>query len=178
MSSVAGSRWSMAVFSLLVYTPKPLGFSKVPSMRLDEPLRVLCKCLQAKDLRHLIELLKPISAVSIDLSRVHHEERLSSPVVDVEHPRFRLLGDHHEQQGALRVIQPLLELPLRPPRKFQDQLVFIQPVQSQTPRVRVLHSQHFVDDKTTRGHCSSPSVFVCQWLTGTRFLRCDSTHFA
>src|SRR6266511_3537016 len=164
MSSVAGSRWSMAAFSLLVYTPKPLGVSKVVSVHLGEQLRVLCKCLQAKDLRHLLKLLKPISAIPVDVSRIHHEERLSSPVVDVEHPRFRLLRDHHEQQGALRVIQPLLELPLRPPRKFQDQLVFIQPVQPQTPRVRVLHSQHFVDDKTTWGHCNSPSVFVYQWV--------------
>src|SRR5687767_11282750 len=118
MSSVADCRRSMAVFSLLVYTPKSLGFSKVLSMHLGERLRVLCKCLQTKDLSHLLKLFKPISPVPLDLSRIDHEERLSSPIVDVEHSRFWLVGNHHEQQGALRVIQPLLELPLRPPRKF------------------------------------------------------------
>src|SRR3977135_1988777 len=107
---VAGSRWSMAVFLLLLlYTLKRLRFSKVVSMRPSERPGVLRKCLQTKGLRHLVKLLDPIPTVPAGFSQIHHEERLPSPVVDVKHPRFGFLGDHHEQEGSLGVIQPLLE---------------------------------------------------------------------
>src|ERR1022692_3144651 len=145
ISRVAGSRWSMAVFlPLFVYTLKRLRFSKVVSMRSSERSGVLRKCLQTKGLRHLVKLFDPIPAVPAGFSQIHHKECLPTPVVDVEHPRFRFLGYHHEQEGSFRVIKPLLEPPLGPPCKSQDQRILIQPVQSKTSCVRVLHSQHFV----------------------------------
>src|ERR1035438_7502383 len=78
-------------------------------------------------------------AVPAGFSQIHHKERLPSPVVDVKHPRFGFLGYHHEQEGSFRVIKPLLELPLCPPRKSQDQRILIQPVQSKTLCVRAMH---------------------------------------
>src|SRR5207237_7703251 len=107
---VASSLWSMAVLlPLLVSTLKRPRFSKVVSMRPCEGLGVLRKCLQAKGLRHLVKFLKPIPTVPAGLSQIDHIERLPSPVVDVEHPRFCFLGYHQEQKGALRVLQPVLE---------------------------------------------------------------------
>src|SRR5260370_35081584 len=99
----------MAVFLLLLlYTLKRLRFSKVVSMRPSERPGVLRKCLQTKGLRHLVKFLEPIPAVPPGFSQIHHEERLPSPVVDVEHPRFGFLGYHHEQKSALRVTKQLL----------------------------------------------------------------------
>src|SRR5450432_96468 len=154
----------MAVFLLLlVYTLKRLRFSKVVSTRRSERSGVLRKCLQTKGLRHLLKLLEPIPAVPPGFSQIHHEERLPSPVVDIKHPRFGFLGYHYEQEGPLRVIQPLPEPPLCPPRKSQDQRILIQPVQSKTFCVRVLHAQHFVDNQTIHhGHRNSPFVFRSQ----------------
>src|ERR1035438_4839908 len=169
MSLVAGGPWLF--FPLLVYTLKRLRSSKVVSMRPGERPGILRKCLQTKGLRHLLKLFDPIPAVPAGFSQIHHKERLPSPVVDVKHPRFGFLGYHHEQEGSFRVIKPLLELPLCPPRKSQDQRILIQPVQSKTLCVRAMHAQHFVDNQTIHhGHRSSPSFFVAKWFTGTRIL--------
>src|ERR1039457_4621602 len=161
MSLVAGGPWLF--FPLLVYTLKRLRFSKVVSMRPGERPGILRKCLQTKGLRHMLKLFDPIPAVPAGFSQIHHKERLPSPVVDVKHPRFGFLGYHHEQEGSFRVIKPLLEPPLCPPRKSQDQRILIQPVQSKTFCVRVLHAQHFVDNQTIHhGHRNSPFVFRSQ----------------
>src|ERR1017187_8935671 len=161
MSLVAGGPW---LFSpLLVYTLKRLRFSKVVSMRPGERPGILRKCLQTKGLRHLLKLFDPIPAVPAGFSQIHHKERLPSPVVNVKHPRFGFLGYHHEQESSLRIVHPLLELPLCPPRKSQDQCILIQPVQAETLCVWAMHAQHFVDNQTIHhGHRNSPFILRSQ----------------
>jgi hypothetical protein len=74
------------------------------------------------------------------------------PVIHVEHPGLRIVRHHDKDQGALGIVDPLLDLTLGPTAECQDESILFQAVETQAFCTGFVHLQDSADNQSVHIH--------------------------